>query len=91
MSRRDRWQKVLDMELRRWSALSLEELVAKLGDIECYEIEVDLETYQVEVQVLENTEAYLHVMVAVDDGTLPASLRPQSATFIRKKPPAVRT
>jgi hypothetical protein len=39
----------------------------------------------VEVELLENTETYLHVMVAVDDGTLPASMLPLTGTFIRKK------
>jgi hypothetical protein len=41
----------------------------------------------VEVQLLENTESYLHIMVAVDDGALPASLLPLTETFIRAKSP----
>ena len=41
--------------------------------------------YQVEVEILENTEKYVHVLVAVDDGTLPAAMLPLSASFIREK------
>jgi hypothetical protein len=32
--------------------------------------------YQVEVPLVEETDRYLHVMVAVDEGTLPSSLVP---------------
>ena len=41
--------------------------------------------YQVEVEILENTEKYVHVLVAVDDGSLPAGLLPLSSSFIREK------
>jgi hypothetical protein len=88
MSRRKEWQKVLDSEVQRWSALSCEELVSRLHDIQCYEVKIDSKTCQVEVELLENTETYLHVMVAVDDGTLPASLAPLTETFIREKRPS---
>jgi len=51
------------------------------------ELEVEFESrkYQVEVEILENTQKYVHVMVSVDDGSLPASSRPVSASFIRQK------
>jgi len=90
MSRRQEWQKVLDTEVQRWSAKSCEQLIAELGDVRAYEVELDSKTYQVEVELLEDTETYLHVMVAVDDGHLPASFRPLTQTFIREKlsPPA---
>ena len=90
MSRRDEWRKVLDTEVRRWSALSCEQLAAELREHQEYEVEVDSKKYQVEVELLENTATYLNVIVAVDDGTLPASIRPESRTFLcRKPPPAV--
>jgi len=38
-----------------------------LDEEHAYEIELVLRKYQVEVEVLESTEEYLHVMVAVDD------------------------
>jgi hypothetical protein len=75
----------LDAELKRWSAKSSEQLLAELGDVQAYEIEFENKQYQVEVEILENTEKYVHVSVAVDDGTLPASLLPLSSSFIREK------
>jgi hypothetical protein len=87
MNRRAEWQKILDAEVRRWSAMSCAELVSKLDDVQCYEVEFDLKTYQVEVELLENTEKYIHVMVGVDDGSLPASISPLTETFLRDKQP----
>jgi hypothetical protein len=37
------------------------------------------------VELLENTEHYLHVMVAVDDGSLPRSISPLTHSFIQQK------
>ncbi len=88
MSRKEEWRKILDPEVRRWSALSWEELVSRLHDIESYEVKIDSKTYQVEVELLENTDTYIHVLVAVDDGTLPASMTPLSESFIREKRPS---
>ena len=88
MGRKEEWRKVLDAEMQRWSALSWEELVSRLHDIQCYEVTIDSKTCQVEVELLENTDTYLHVMVAVDDGTLPASMLPLTGTFIREKRPS---
>ena len=88
MSRRDEWRKILDPEVQRWSALSWQELVSRLQDIQCYEVKIDAKAYQVEVELLENTDTYVHVMVAVDDGTLPASMMPLTETFIREKRPS---
>jgi len=63
-------------------------LVSRLHDIQCYEVKIDSKTCQVEVELLENTDTYIHVLVAVDDGTLPASLAPLTETFIREKRPS---
>jgi|ERR1051326_3049716 hypothetical protein len=76
---------VLDAELRRWNAKSCDQLLAELRDVLTYETEFDGRTYQVEVEILENTERYIHVMVAVDDGTLPSSICPLSASFMCEK------
>jgi hypothetical protein len=90
MSRRDDWRKVLDSEVQRWSALSSEQLLAELREHQAYEVEFDSKRYQVEVELLENTGTYLNVAVAVDDGSLPASIRPETRSFIcRKTPPAI--
>lgn len=88
MTRKEEWRKVLDAEMQRWSALSWQELLSRLDDIQCYEVKIDSKTCQVEVELLENTDTYLHVMVAVDDGTLPASMTPLTGTFIREKRPS---
>jgi hypothetical protein len=85
MSRREEWRKVLDSEVQRWSSLSYLQLASELRGLQAYEVEFDSKKYQVEVQLLENTEQYLHVMVAVDDGSLPASIVPLTHSFIRQK------
>ena len=76
---------MLDLEVERWSAKSCEQLVSELRDMQVYEVELDSKKYQVEVEILENTDQYVHVMVAVDDGGLPASIWPLTNTFIRSK------
>ena len=77
---------MLDSEVRRWSAFPCEQLISELHDLRAYEVEFDSKKYQVEVDVLENTDKYVHVMVAVDDGSLPASIAPLTHTFICSKP-----
>lgn len=85
MSRREAWGKVLDAEVERWSAKSCEQLVCELQDLQAYEVEVDSKKYQVEVEILEDTAEYVHVMVAVDDGSLPASISPLARSFVSSK------
>ena len=87
MKRRDVWRKVLEAEVRRWSALSAEELLAKLGDEQVYEVTLDGKPHQVEVELLQDKPEYVQVVVAVDDGSLPASLRPETEIFLREKGP----
>ena len=70
--------------------MSSDELLSKLHDVQIYEVESDLKTYHVEVELLEDTDTYVHVMVGVHDGSLPASILPVTTTFIRQKPPSVR-
>jgi hypothetical protein len=78
-------QLVLDAEIESWSARSCSQLVADLPDVQAYEREFEGKTYQVEVQLLENNDKYVHVGVGVDDGSISASLRPLSSSFIREK------
>ena len=88
MSRREEWRKVLDSEVKRWSAMSCDQLVSELPDgLEEYQLEFESKQYNVEVELLENTEQYLHVVVAVDDGSLPASISPLCHSLIRHKTP----
>jgi len=76
---------VLDAEVKRWSEKSCEQLISELRESLDYEVEFAAKEYCVEVELLENTEKYVHVLVAVDDGSLPASLRPLTYSFIRHK------
>jgi hypothetical protein len=61
VNRREEWRNVLNAEVKRWLAMSCSQLVSELHDSQTYEIEFDSKKYQVEVQLLENTEQYLHV------------------------------
>jgi len=66
--------------------MSCEQLLAELSDPPLnYLVEFDSKKYQVEVELLENTAEYLHIMVGVDDGSLPASISPLTRTFICRK------
>jgi len=85
MARREQWRRVLDVEVRRWSAMTPEQLAAALEEEHVYEVELDSKRYQVEVDMLESTEEYFHVMVAVDDGGLPEAMLPEIESFIRYK------
>ena len=82
MARREQWRRVLDIEVQRWSAMTPEQLASALDEEQVYEVDLDSKNYQVEVELLQNTEEYLHVMVAVDDGSLPASMLPEIDSFI---------
>jgi hypothetical protein len=90
MSDRKAWLEVLAAETRRWSSMSSGELLSKLHDVQSYEVERDSKKYQVEVELLEDTDTYVHVMVAIDDGLLPASISPVTATFTCAKPHSIR-
>jgi hypothetical protein len=85
MQQREQWRPLLEAEVKRWSAKPYEQLIAELPDEQVYEVDLHGRSHQVEVQILENTETYVHVVVSVDDGSLPASLSPLSVSFIRHK------
>lgn len=71
--------------MKRWSEMSCAELVSALTDVNAYEVEFQSEKYQVEVQLLENTDEYIHVGVSVDDGHFWRAMRPLFSSFICKK------
>ena len=85
MNRREQWQPVLDAEVKKWSAKSCAELVTELSDEQVYKVEFEGTVHQVEVNILENKERCLHIVVSVDDGSLPASLSPLSKSFVKQK------
>ena len=76
---------VLDQEKRRWAAKSASQLEKELRELQVYEVEFDSKGYQVEVQLLENARKCVHVLISVDDGSLPASLSPMTESFIVEK------
>ena len=45
MSRREEWRKVLDSEVKRWSALACEELASQLQDVQTYEVEFEVKRH----------------------------------------------
>jgi hypothetical protein len=83
--RQEGWKRILEVELRKWSEMSFVQIMSRLPDSECYEVEVLAKRYQVEVALLENRERYINVGISVDDGSIPASLWPVSSSFIRNK------
>lgn len=86
MTRREEWQQVLATELGRWAAKPWRQLLSDLEDGNvAYEVVCDGKTYQVEIDRLEDTQEYLNVSVAVDDGSLPESICPESRNFICRK------
>ena len=92
MTKNEEWKPVLDAEVERWSAMAWYEWVGELGDDHIdYEIEFNSKAYQVEVEMLENNEKYAHIIVAVDDGTMPASIRPLCRSIVRNKNQTIAT
>jgi hypothetical protein len=85
MTHREHWRPVLEAELKRWSAMPTEQLISQLRDEQVYRVKFESNEYTVEVHLLENTPKHIHVLVAVDDGSLPASFHPLSDSFIRQK------
>jgi hypothetical protein len=83
--RRKEWAPVLEQETARWSAKSHEQLLSELREGQAYEVALNSKRYTVGVELLESTPTYLNVAVAVDDGSMPASIRPLSRTFLRRK------
>jgi hypothetical protein len=85
MSRREEWRKILQGELIRWSSMSCNDVRAELRTRDVYEVVAESNHYQVEAAILEDTPEYLHISIAVDDGSLPASIHPESESFICRK------
>lgn len=77
-AKRRQWQPVLEAELKKWQRERPSELRVALGRPVCYEAAGGL---QIEAQIVEETPQFIHVLLSVDDGSLPASLLPLSANF----------
>lgn len=73
---------MLAREIDSWSRRPLTELESTLKEPTSYACSSEGTTFQVEVQLLEVEPSYIHVAVAVDDGSLWRSLKPLSSSFI---------
>jgi len=85
VKRREEWRRVLEAEVRLWSAMSCDQLISALPDVQTYEIEFESKKYQIEVELLENSDNYVHVGIAVDNGRFWRAMRPLSSSFICKR------
>jgi hypothetical protein len=90
VSRSEESKRALEAEVARWSVVSSKQLVEELSEGEKeYQIEFNAKQFQVEVQLVENTPDYIHVVVSIDDGSLLSSLLPATRGFVKKKNEAV--
>ncbi len=85
MNRRQQWRAILDAETARWQAKSYRDLASelRLRDPAVYVVQHGTKEFQVEVELIELNSKYAHVVVSVDDGSLPASLMPASSDFAK--------
>ncbi len=83
--RRKDMEHALSAESDRWSSMSPEQLIIELRESQNYQIVIGPQTYQFEIDLLENTDTYVHVGIAVDDGRLPYSIKPLCDSFIKQK------
>jgi hypothetical protein len=64
--------------------MSCHQLISALPDVQTCEIDFESKKYQIEVELLENTDSYVHVGIAVDNGHFWRAMRPLSSSFIAK-------
>ena len=69
--------------------MPLDRLTARLQELAVYEVAFQQKRYQVEVELLQDTEKQLVIMIAVDDGVLPRALRPLTQIIAREKFPSL--
>jgi len=81
VSKREWLSAALEREAATWSAKTYHALAEELRDVAAYERTDEGGAYQVEVQLLERTADYVHVLVSVDDGGWRAFV-PVSSSFI---------
>ena len=77
-----RLQQVLRNEVERLSRKTASELLDEFGEPRCWEVDAAETTFQVEAQILEAEDGYVHVAVSVDDGSPRRSLVPLSTSFL---------
>lgn len=77
-------KKALIAEKNKYTSKSFEELV-KIQKPITYQGGIGDNWYQVEVQILEKTEKYVHLSISVDDGRIPKAILPLCEDFILYK------
>ena len=82
--KKEELKKALIIEKEKYANKSFEEL-SKIAKPVTYECGSDENWYQVEVQLLEKNDEYVHVSIAVDDGKLLKAMFPLSTSFIVHK------
>ncbi len=82
--KKEKLMKVLLEEKEKYIKKSFEEL-SQIKESITYECGKGDNWYQVEVQLLENLDEYVHVSIAVDDGGFLRSLSPYTDSFIKYK------
>jgi hypothetical protein len=81
----DMREPILEAEIKEWSAKSCDELLAELSGGSCYPATFGTKTFQCEVQIVENTDAFLRLAILIDDGTEWGALKPFGGDFIVQK------
>jgi hypothetical protein len=85
MRKRDKLREILAAEISRWSAMPYDELILQLQGECVYQVESESTQFHLDVQVLENTDEYVHVMVGIHDGSFWGFISPLSDSFITRK------
>ena len=78
---KSRLQGLLDAETKLWAAKSYDQLARELDDVTAYSRGEGEDFHQFEVQIVEHEEAYLHILVSVDDGSFRRSFSPLTTGF----------
>lgn len=80
--RKEKLLQALRSEVNQWSSQTSGQLRSQLEETLSYSSKLDDEAYQVQIEVLEDTDTYVHVLVAVDDGSLWRGMNPLSTSFL---------
>ena len=81
MIKKRRLKKILFKEREKYISKSFEDL-SKITEPIVYECSSGKSCYQVEVQLIEKNEEYIHVSIAIDDKSLIRAIFPFSTSFI---------
>ena len=91
MAKKSEIADALDREIRRWSEMAPQRLIAELSAPCAYEVEDESGRYQIEARLLENKESYLHLMLSAFDGSLRRFVFPVTRTIIIDKPTEIES